>query len=151
MSNKDVRGRVVIAGVVGGAFAALSYIGKKNQDKNEKGIDDWNEYLNFPSPSNDPGDGNNDNHRATGYEKIVKPAIDKLLSFTGLVLLSPVYAIVSLAIMIDDPGSVLFTQKRVVKGKHFFKMHKFRSMNIGTTNLHQYVSQHNQKSDFLAA
>jgi O-antigen biosynthesis protein WbqP len=90
-------------------------------------------------------------HNASGYEKIVKPSIDKVLSFGGLVVLAPVYGIISLAIVIDDLGPVLFTQKRVGKDKHFFKLHKFRSMNIGTTNLHQYALQHNQKSALLAA
>ena len=38
----------------------------------------------------------------------------------------------SLAIVIDDPGPVLFTQKRVGKDKEYFKLHKFRSMKMST-------------------
>ena len=58
--------------------------------------------------------------------------MDKMLSFAGLVILSPLFAIVSLAIYLDDPGPVFFTQKRVGKGKHFFHLHKFRTMKMGT-------------------
>lgn len=62
------------------------------------------------------------------YECRIKPAIDRLLSFCGLLLLSPVFVFISVAIVIDDPGPVFFTQKRVGKNKQFFMLHKFRSM-----------------------
>ena len=44
----------------------------------------------------------------------------------GLVILSLVYLIIAIAIKIDDPGPVFFTQKRVGKNKRYFKLHKFR-------------------------
>ena len=68
----------------------------------------------------------------TKYDKYVKRGIDKVLSFAGLVVLAPVYVGISLAIVIDDPGPVLFTQKRVGKDKEYFKLHKFRSMKMST-------------------
>lgn len=68
--------------------------------------------------------------RISVYETRVKPAIDRILSFGGLVLLSPLFAVLSLAVFIDDPGPVLFTQKRVGKDKRFFMLHKFRSMKM---------------------
>ena len=34
--------------------------------------------------------------------------------------------------MIDDPGPILFTQKRVGRNKQYFKLHKFRSMKMST-------------------
>lgn len=66
------------------------------------------------------------------YNNYVKRALDIVLSFAGLVVLSPVYAAISIAIVIDDPGPVFFTQKRVGKDKEFFKLHKFRSMKMAT-------------------
>ncbi len=72
------------------------------------------------------------NHKAGFYEKIVKRGIDVILSFFGLVLLSPVFAILSLWIVIDDPGPVLFTQKRIGRDKQYFKLHKLRSMKMST-------------------
>ena len=66
------------------------------------------------------------------YEKYVKRGIDVVLSFGGLVVLSPILGIISLAIVIDDPGPVLFTQKRVGQNKKYFKLHKFRSMKMST-------------------
>lgn len=66
------------------------------------------------------------------YERYVKRTIDKTISFAGLVLLSPVMASIALAIKIEDPGPVLFTQKRVGQDKRYFKLHKFRSMKLST-------------------
>ncbi len=71
-------------------------------------------------------------HKASIYEKIVKRAIDILLSFCALIILSPVFLVISLWIIIDDPGPVLFTQKRIGKDKQYFKLHKFRSMKMST-------------------
>ena len=66
------------------------------------------------------------------YEKLGKRCLDIILSFGGLIILSPVFLLLSLWIAIDDPGPVLFTQKRIGKGKQYFKLHKFRSMKMYT-------------------
>ena len=71
-------------------------------------------------------------HKAGFYEKYIKPGLDILLSFGGLVVLSPVFLILAVAIYIDDPGPIFFTQKRTGKNKQYFKLHKFRSMKMCT-------------------
>jgi len=100
-----------------GSFAAGSALAKRKNDAETK------EYNIKQKDSN---------HNQTIYEKYVKKGLDKSLSFTGLVVLSPLYAITALAIFIDDPGPVLFTQKRVGKDKQYFNLHKFRSMKMST-------------------
>lgn len=66
------------------------------------------------------------------YKNFLKRVIDITLSFTGLVLLSPVFIVLIIAIKVTDPGPAFFTQKRVGKGKSFFPLHKFRSMKMST-------------------
>ena len=66
------------------------------------------------------------------YQDYIKRGVDILLSFCGLLMLSPVIGLTTLAIKIDDPGPVLFTQKRIGKNKQYFKLHKFRSMKMST-------------------
>ncbi len=66
------------------------------------------------------------------YISIFKRIIDIVLSFGGIVVLSPILLGLCIAILIDDPGPVLFLQKRVGKNKRFFKLHKFRSMKMST-------------------
>jgi len=71
-------------------------------------------------------------HKAGAYEKVFKRLFDIILSFGGLLVLSPVFLFLSLWIVIDDPGPILFTQKRIGKDKQYFKLHKFRSMKMCT-------------------
>lgn len=66
------------------------------------------------------------------YELVIKRLIDIIFSGMGLMVLAPIYLIISFAIIIDDPGPVLFTQKRIGKNKIYFKLHKFRSMKMST-------------------
>ncbi len=71
-------------------------------------------------------------HKAGLYEAVVKRILDLILSFGGLVVLSPVFAFITIWILIDDPGPVLFKQKRIGKDKQYFALHKFRSMKLST-------------------
>ena len=106
-------------------YLALSYFAKRSKAKDQ--LDESlkeNAYENVGIPM--------DKRDSTIYEKYGKRAIDKVLSFGGLIVLAPVYALISLAIKVDDPGPVLFTQKRVGQNKTFFKLHKFRSMKMST-------------------
>ena len=66
------------------------------------------------------------------YRKHFKRCIDIILSLGGLILASWLYLIIIIAIVIDDPGPVFFTQKRVGKGKKCFQLYKFRSMKMST-------------------
>ena len=68
----------------------------------------------------------------SAYDATWKRIADKTLSFCGLIALAPVYAVISAAVYLDDPGPVLFTQKRVGKNKAYFPLHKFRSMKMDT-------------------
>lgn len=71
-------------------------------------------------------------HHQSFYEKVIKRCLDIILSSLGLILLSPVFLVLILWIVIDDPGPVFFTQKRLGRDKQYFKLHKFRSMKMST-------------------
>ena len=66
------------------------------------------------------------------YKHFFKRAIDLLLSFIGIIVLIPVWLILTIAIFINDPGPIFFTQKRVGKKKKLFKILKFRTMKTST-------------------
>lgn len=57
-------------------------------------------------------------------------SLDILISFFGLVVLSPVLIIVALIIVIDDPGPVFYRQLRVGRYGRDFRIFKFRSMRV---------------------
>ena len=61
--------------------------------------------------------------------KFLKRSLDIFGSIAGLILLSPVFLLVALAIRIDSKGPILAdTPMRVGKNGKLFKMYKFRSM-----------------------
>lgn len=63
-----------------------------------------------------------------GY-RLIKRLFDVCASFTALVLLSPMFLVVAIAIKAEDSqGKVFYSQIRVGKGGKRFKMYKFRSM-----------------------
>ena len=62
------------------------------------------------------------------YKNYIKRAIDVVLSFCGLVILSPLFLLISIWIKLDSPGPVLFRQRRIGKDKKEFLILKFRSM-----------------------
>lgn len=62
----------------------------------------------------------------------VKRILDIILSLLGLIILSPVFLTIIIAIKIDSKGPVLFKQKRVGIHKSHFNILKFRTMRIDT-------------------
>lgn len=62
----------------------------------------------------------------------IKRAMDFLLSLLGLIVLSPVFLVLIIAIKLDSRGPVLFRQKRVGIHKSHFQILKFRTMRIDT-------------------
>lgn len=62
-----------------------------------------------------------------GYE-ICKRIFDLVMSAFALVVLSPVFLGVAIAIKLEDGGNVIYTSTRLTKGGREFQMYKFRSM-----------------------
>jgi exopolysaccharide biosynthesis polyprenyl glycosylphosphotransferase len=67
----------------------------------------------------------------TGWKLAFKRTSDIILSLAGLILLSPLMLLISVATKLDSPGPVLFKQVRVGKGGRSFLCYKFRSMRQG--------------------
>ena len=148
MNNKLKKTIKYTSIALGAAFVAVSVVAKKKKPKSEyadrpkeqnpmKG-----KRVIFVENENDPinADGKHGHLEAIGesshiptlYERYVKRGLDIILSFGGLVVLSPIYVAAAIAIKIDDPGPVLFKQKRVAQSKGFFELMKFRSMKLNT-------------------
>lgn len=60
----------------------------------------------------------------------IKRLIDIILSLVGLILLSPIFLILIVAIKLDSKGPIIFKQKRVGIHKSHFNILKFRTMRI---------------------
>lgn len=66
------------------------------------------------------------------YNPTIKRLLDFILSFVALIVLSPFFLVISLAIKLDSKGPVFFKQKRVGKNKKHFYILKFRTMRTDT-------------------
>lgn len=61
-----------------------------------------------------------------------KYSIDRFLGICASVVLLPVFALLAVLIFIDDPGPIIFKQKRVGNHKKYFHIYKFRTMKVDT-------------------
>ena len=66
--------------------------------------------------------------RLDNTQRALKRALDIAVSVVGLVLLSPLFLAVAVAVRLDSPGPVLFRQKRVGADEKVFLCYMFRSM-----------------------
>lgn len=149
MDKKKVKKIVgITAAAVGVTFIGLSAIAKKKKldsvyesDFHQKNplegrkvtfVKDENDKENADGVKGHLEDIGPSDYQPSFYEKYVKRGMDVVLSFGGLVVLSPLMGTIALAIKAEDPGPVLFTQKRMGQNKKYFKLHKFRSMKMCT-------------------
>lgn len=58
-----------------------------------------------------------------------------LVSIILLIILSPLFLIISILIKLNSQGPVFFTQMRIGRNNELFKFYKFRTMRIGTPNV----------------
>ena len=65
----------------------------------------------------------------------MKRVFDFIISLFALIILSPLFLLISLVILIGDGKPVLFRQKRVGKNNELFTIYKFRTMKRGTENV----------------
>ena len=144
--KKKIIGITTVA--MGATFVGLTYFAKKKQpdsifenDPNQKNplegkrvifVEDEKDKENADGIKGHLVEIGDSSYRPFFYEKYIKRGMDVLLSFGGLVVLSPIMGTIALAIKLEDPGPVLFTQKRLGQNKQYFKLHKFRSMKMST-------------------
>lgn len=70
-------------------------------------------------------------HLLKPWQALVKRTLDVVVSAAVLLLGMPLWVLIAVAIKLDSPGPVLFTQWRVGRGNRPFKLYKFRSMTHG--------------------
>ena len=79
------------------------------------------------------------------YE-ICKRTIDIIGAGLGLILLSPIIAVVACAVKVTSKGPIFFSQKRVGKNGELFEMYKFRSMVVNAEELKENLEDQNEMS-----
>ena len=77
---------------------------------------------------------------------LIKSAVDRAGALLGLLLLSPLFALIAALIKTTSPGPVIFKQRRAGRHGTPFTMYKFRSMRTGAENERDALSDRNQMS-----
>jgi exopolysaccharide biosynthesis polyprenyl glycosylphosphotransferase len=85
-----------------------------------------------------------------GGKHAVKRLTDITISFIALVLLAPLLLIVALLVKTDKSGGpVLFSQERIGRGGSTFRIHKFRSMEVGAQDRQEELAALNESDGVL--
>src|SRR5699024_1159327 len=65
---------------------------------------------------------------------IFKYTFDRLFALMGIIILSPIFLLISIVIKIDSKGPVIFNEQRLGKNGESFNIHKFRTVSVGAEN-----------------
>lgn len=79
----------------------------------------------------------------TFEQKIIKRAVDIVLSGIGIIIASPIMLLEAIAIKLEDHGPVLFKQERITKNGKTFKVLKFRTMIVDADKMDQHLARVN--------
>ena len=77
----------------------------------------------------------------TMEQRIIKRAMDLVVSGLGLLITAPITLAVAIAIKMEDGGSVFYRQKRATYGGRIFEVYKFRSMKEADGSIHRSVTK----------
>lgn len=85
------------------------------------------------------------------YNALIKRIMDIAISFTALLLLSPLMLLIALGVKLSTHDTVFFTQVRIGKDKKPFKMLKFRSMKQNDSEETAWSRQEDDRRTFFGA
>ena len=82
-------------------------------------------------------------------QRLMKRMFDLLFGGIAALIISPLLGLVALAIKLDNPGPIIFRQKRVGENGRIFNMYKFRSMIEGAEALQDEVTEYDDQGQML--
>lgn len=78
------------------------------------------------------------------FYRVFKKMTDRILSAVALVVLSPLFLLISFFIKYEDKGPVFFVQQRIGRNGRSFKMYKFRSMYVDADKKIENLTEQNE-------
>lgn len=82
------------------------------------------------------------------YDSIIKRVLDLIFAPLLIMILSPIYIIISLLVLAKMGRPIIFKQERVGKNNRIFKMYKFRSMKNSSSSIASIEDDHNRLTKF---
>jgi len=93
--------------------------------------DNWNIAMPLQHPGTRP------------FNRLIKRSSDIILALLGILCIAPFFPLIALAIYLDSPGPIFYTQTGVGKAGRVFKAYKFRSMVLGAEKKEAIWAQEN--------
>jgi exopolysaccharide biosynthesis polyprenyl glycosylphosphotransferase len=90
-----------------------------------------------------------DHPQLSGFRVFVKDLFDRSAAAAALILLSPLLIVLAVAIRLHDRGPALFTQVRVGKDGHMFRIYKFRTMVVDAEKRRNQLLESNDTDGVL--
>jgi len=90
-----------------------------------------------------------DHPQLSGFRVFVKDLFDRSVAAAALILLSPLLILLAVAIRLHDRGPALFTQVRVGKDGHMFRIYKFRTMVVDAEKRRNQLLESNDTDGVL--
>ena len=90
-----------------------------------------------------------DHAHLDGGKQLLKTLFDKVTALAVIILLSPLFTIIVLAVKLDDRGPVFFRQTRVGKNGRDFSVWKFRTMVVDAEQRKAELADHNEGAGAL--
>jgi len=87
--------------------------------------------------------------KAKKFQFVIKRFMDILLSIIGILILLPVYAIISIAIKVNSKGPAIFKQVRIGKNHKPFTIYKFRTMVVNAEQKRELEIDPEKIGDFV--
>ena len=90
-----------------------------------------------------------DHPQLSGFRLVLKGLFDRCAAAAALIMLAPVMTVLAAAIWLHDRGPVLFTQFRVGKDGHAFRIYKFRTMVVDAEQRKEELLANNDSDGVL--
>ena len=96
-----------------------------------------------------------------GWGRVIKRLFDVITSIISLIILSPIYIIIAIAVKLSDGGPIFFKQSRLSRFDTTIKIYKFRTHNLTYNGLDpeqafnkmgkpQLIKKYRDNGDYLA-
>lgn len=78
------------------------------------------------------------------YQRVGKRCFDAAMAALALLLLSPAFLVIAVAIRLEGPGPIFYCSSRVGRGARKFRFYKFRSMVVGADTYRDHLLHQNE-------
>jgi exopolysaccharide biosynthesis polyprenyl glycosylphosphotransferase len=85
----------------------------------------------------------------SGVAWLIKNVMDRVVALVSLLVLTPIFLLIAIAIRLSDPGPILFSQPRVGREGKTFRVWKFRTMYVDAEDRQAALVDQNESDGLM--